>query len=163
MIGKVVCLVAVLGIAPPAAWCQNTNADVLRENEPAIRLWSDPELSAAYRPYFDCYAQAVGNGPGSSWARDADVVEASTRAQAICADQKRSSLIAADRYLASFRPNLTERERGDLLMRYRRQMGFFALAQWCKSNGHEKRLKNYLKRTGRSAKSGRTAIMLTIQ
>ena len=164
MCRRYVGIFSLFGLAMSApGLAQKTDAEILAENMPAIQLWSDPKLTATYKPYFDCFADAVGNGHGSKLENDADVSEAANRAQARCAEQKGSSTVLADRHLGMIKPTLSQQARADLSTKYRRQMGFFAVAEWYRSNGRYAQFQRYLKRTGRSGKRGHVPVLLSAE
>ena len=77
---------SVLGLAMAApGLAQKSDAETLAENMPVMQLWSNPKLAATYKPYFDCFAEALGNGGGSTLVNDTDVSEAASRAPWQCA------------------------------------------------------------------------------
>ena len=153
---------SVLGLAMAAqGLAQKSDAETLAENMPVMQLWSNPKLAATYKPYFDCFAEALGNGGGSTLVNDTDVSEAASRAQARCGEQKGSSTVLADRHLTALKPGLPQQVRADILAKYRRQMGFFAVAEWYRSNGRYSQFQSYLERGGRSAKRGHIPVMFS--
>jgi hypothetical protein len=157
-------ILSLLGLAISApVFAQKTDAETLADNMPVVQLWPDTTLAVTYKPYFDCFVQAVGNGHGSMLEKDADVSEVSGRAQARCTEQKVSANIVADRHLAAIQPALPQQTRINLLAKYRRQMGFFALAEWYKSNGRYVEFQSYLERSGRSDKRGHVPVMLSAE
>jgi hypothetical protein len=94
---------------------------------------------------------------------DTDVSEAASRARARCAKQKDSSIGLADRHLGVIKPTLSQQARSDLSAKYRRQMGFFAVAEWYRSNGRYAQFQRYLERSGRSEKRGHLSVMLSAE
>ncbi len=146
-----------------AASSQQTDAEVLAEKLPSMELWSDDRLKAIYAPYLECYARSVESGKESHLRDDPAVLRSLEVARERCLRPKHQSNVAGSEYLASFKPMLSESERETLLRHFRRQMGFFALADRYRRRGRISVFQAYLQRLGKEARLGRSPTVLTAE
>jgi hypothetical protein len=156
--------IAVLALTVPAcANAQNGDAQVLADNMPAMELQTDATISSAYKPYLDCYARTIESGPGSSLTDDGEARETLQRAAEHCTASKQTGTDLAASHLTSSKPEMSEGQRNDLLTRYRRQQGVFALINRYRERGRSHLLQAYFERIGRAERENRTFVMLSAE
>jgi hypothetical protein len=164
MVRAIAYMVVVIAVAATSSVrAEKTDAQVLAENMPAMEMWADQRLKSIYKPYFDCFSRAVETGAGSDLQDDSQVSKLSNDAQMHCLVEKRQTTSEANCYIASVKPNLTQSERDDLLLRYRRQMGLFALIERYRARGRSRQFQAYLERIGRTARAGKPIVLLKVE
>lgn len=164
MLRNAVILIATLALTVPVcANAQNNDAQVLADNMPAMELQADTTISSAYKAYLDCYARTIESGPGSSLTDDREARETLQRAGMHCAASKQTGTDLAASHLASIKPEMSEGQRNDLLTRYRRQQGVFALINRYRERGRSHLLQAYFARIGRAERENRSFVALSAE
>jgi transposase len=130
---------------------------------PAMELQTDATIYSAYKPYLDCYARTIESGPGSRLTDDGEAREALQRAAEHCAASKQIGTDLAASHLTSSKPEMSERQRNNILTRYRRQQGVFALINRYRERGRSHLLQAYFARIGRAGRENRTFVMLSAE
>lgn len=137
------------------------NAAVLRRSLPSFELAANPQMEAAFKPYVECYSNAVERSPYSELRDDEEVRSAEKRARERCGTVGASAMTSADLRAATLSPGMSSEERERTLRNVRRQLAIFGLIRRYAKTRRAVVFQSYLERVGRQGRAGRAVEMLT--